>query len=29
VVLVSVVVLTTFVFGLDYLFSRAILQLFT
>ncbi|MBI4260001.1 MAG: preprotein translocase subunit SecE [Actinobacteria bacterium] len=29
VVLVSVVVLTSFVFGLDYLFSRAILRLFT
>jgi preprotein translocase subunit SecE len=28
VVLVSVVVLTSFVFGLDYLFSRAILELF-
>jgi preprotein translocase subunit SecE len=29
VVLVSVVVLTTLVFGLDYAFSRAILNLFT
>jgi preprotein translocase subunit SecE len=29
VVLASVVVLTSFVFGLDYLFSKAILQLFT
>ena len=29
VVLVSVVVLTTLVFGLDYVFSRAILNLFT
>jgi preprotein translocase subunit SecE len=29
VVLVSVVVLTSLVFGLDYLFSRAILRLFT
>ena len=29
VVLVSVIVLTSFVFGLDYLFSRVILELFT
>jgi preprotein translocase subunit SecE len=29
VVLVSVVVLTSLVFGLDYVFSRAIFQLFT
>jgi preprotein translocase subunit SecE len=28
VVLVSVVVLTSFVFGLDYLFSKAVLQVF-
>ena len=28
VVLVSVVVLTSFVFGLDYLFSKAVLHIF-
>lgn len=28
VVLVSVVVLTTFVFGLDYVFSKAVLRIF-
>jgi preprotein translocase SecE subunit len=28
VVLVSVVVLTSFVFGLDYLFSKAVLNVF-
>jgi preprotein translocase subunit SecE len=28
VVLVSVVVLTSFVFGLDYLFSKAVLHVF-
>jgi preprotein translocase subunit SecE len=29
VVLVSVVVLTTYVFGLDYAFSKAVLKIFT